>query len=362
MIIRRRRVDASDGGTEVVINVNKLSERLPQPVSLLYLRPSVSQRYVAFILEVGAESKKMLYIKDMGQMAVCEISFDGPESVHGYISKFEWGRSADNDAIYFVFDKDLLRPRTVYRYVLEEQRLFRLNRFRALNLARSRMKCIFDEKDSSCFVDIYRTKDDKHMIINSNNKTSSEAFLLEEAEEGFQRRLFCRRRRGLQYYLTHCNNQFYAISNLKAALGRCAYTEDAIMTDHSISLYRCDGITWDRDASTEEIGHPSRWTKIWPSNTSVPIQDKSTNPFNVDSNASAAVLAVEDVDFFRKLAVLYGRKRGIATIRYGSYDCHLLKILLKKNFHSKVDLETGEELDFMPELIEEIGKLVKIHS
>lgn len=304
--MKRRSVLAENGAKEVVINVNRLSERLPQPVSLLYLRPSLSQRFVAFTLEVGPDSRKVLFIKDMVQTAVCEITFDGVDSVGGFIHKFEWGPASAPHDIYLVFDKDSVRPCIVYRYSLEEERLFRPKRFRALNITVRRMQLIMEESDLSCFVDVYRTKDDVYMIINSNNKNSSEAAVVTPKQLHCPKLVFSPRERGLQYFLTHCNNNFYVVSNL-GKVGAEIETAD------SMSLYKCHYVDW----AANHLCRPEHWVKVWPS--SKLSTDMHSDPFGVATVAefvkTAMLMTVEDIDFFKNVAVLYGRKRGMATIR-----------------------------------------------
>jgi hypothetical protein len=186
-VVRRRPSSAAGVGAgvgagageagHVVVDVNKLSERLPQPVSLVYLRPSLSERYVAFLLQSGPQGGRRLFVKDMALSALCEVSFGDTPPV-GNIHKFEWGcpapapaqaetdpQATQGEELYLLFDSDHVRPDLVYRYTLDLERMFKKNRFRSINVPRRRLLLLYGERDPACFVDVYRTKDDRCMLL-----------------------------------------------------------------------------------------------------------------------------------------------------------------------------------------------------
>lgn len=302
----------------------------------------MSQRFIGFILEAGEESKKVFYVKDMSRSAVCEISFEGPDSVDGFISSFEWGTSDASDVLYVVFDEDHVRPSMVYRYDLEVDRLFRRDRFRALNITGRKLQLILRDPNPACFVNVYRTKDDKLMIINSNTKTSSEAIVMlpSSSVTGETRswQVFTRRVPGLQYYITHCNGHFYVMSNYETFTETNGKNgnDSIVKIGNDMRLFRC---RHSQRARGGDYCHPSTWELVWPlaqeqELSGINFSLKGDNPFGLPREESGhgdvdrSAMSVEDIDFSEHSAVLYGHRRGVSTIWYENLAFTVIPFLI----------------------------------
>ena len=300
--------------------MNFLSERLPHPVSLGYLRPNLSERFVGFIILTGEENKKRLYIRDMKLKAMCEIAFDGDDFLHQYINKFEWGCQNHEDDIFLLFDQDSVRPCFLYRYSLDPERLFRKGRIRVMSVPKRKMEEVFIEEDPASFVDVYRSKDSKYIMISSNTKICSTVFVvspLRNSDGKTKLHMFCTKEDGLQLYVTHTSNYFYMVSNLRQSTvprGTVASESEPKSNElhQFMSLFRCKGNLLHL-GSNSPVTVTSDWDPVWPSAQKSNNVDDILNPFGLDGICD---LSVEDIDFFSDSAVLYGRRNGVPTLWY----------------------------------------------
>src|SRR5690606_34057015 len=72
---------------------------------------------------------------------------------------------------------------------------------------------VFEEKDETFSTFIYRSKSRKYLIIGSESTLTSEYRILEADSPDREFRVFSPREQGLEYSISHYQNQFYILTN-----------------------------------------------------------------------------------------------------------------------------------------------------
>jgi hypothetical protein len=293
---------------ETVVDLGALSRFLPNPLNLLFLRPSMDQRYVAFILEAGEENRKILYVKDFLEDICCQINLP-PES--GNVCAFEWGCATDSklqaQLLFIVTDFDYIRPQSVYLLdvsrvplIRERCHLPQMWRYSTAYVTAADFNLVFREADPAFFVSVSRSPDNKYIIVHSHSKMSSEALIIDETKSSRRLKLFRKRMPNVRYFLSHYKDSFYISSNA------------SVDGSADLKLYSCKPkesalVSLDESA---EISNGSDWIRVWPLNLPQPPAGAvALNASNINGD-----FYVEDMDFAGKKAVLYGRRNGSSSI------------------------------------------------
>jgi oligopeptidase B len=75
---------------------------------------------------------------------------------------------------------------------------------------------VWEQKDESFYSQVYRTKDDKYLIIHTQSTVSSEAWFAEASDPKLQFRVFLPRERDHEYQVEHANGQWIVRTNYHA--------------------------------------------------------------------------------------------------------------------------------------------------
>jgi oligopeptidase B len=75
---------------------------------------------------------------------------------------------------------------------------------------------VWEQKDESFYSQVYRTKDDKYLVIHTQSTVSSEAWFADAADPKLQFHVFLPRERDHEYQVEHANGQWIVRTNYQA--------------------------------------------------------------------------------------------------------------------------------------------------
>ncbi len=108
----------------------------------------------------------------------------------------------DNKTVFYTVKDESLRPYKIYRHVL--------------GTPVSDDVEVYHEDDPTFTTYIFRTRSDKYLIIGSSATLSNEYRLLSADDPMGEFQVFYPRKRDLEYYISHFNNDFYILTNHEA--------------------------------------------------------------------------------------------------------------------------------------------------
>ncbi|PKY44579.1 hypothetical protein RhiirA4_356482 [Rhizophagus irregularis] len=230
---------------------------------------SPDHRKLAYLLEQEGEETGVLHFKNLNENS---IIYD--EKLKK-IFNFVWG--SNSKIIYYTITDEQLRPYKVYAHHIGSSPQDDI--------------LIYEEKDKSSFVDITVTKDKSFITLNSNGFSTSEVRLFDayhDFSKGFpELKLIEPRSIGLEYYVDHHDEFLYILTNADNARNFKLVRA---------SLEKCDKKNWE---------------------TIFTVKDSEK---------------IEDIDIFRKFAVLFAKREGLPIIlcyNFVSQDMHQIELPTK---------------------------------
>ena len=158
---------------------------------LAALKVSPDHRYLAYSVDFVGDELYTIHVKDTQTGEVLGVSI--PAASYSV----EWAN--DNRTFFYTVRDEARRPYRVYRHVL------------GTPYARDRL--IYEEADPAFFVSLYRSKSRKYLFIYLGSATTSEIRFLEADRSRDRFRVFRRRKKGVEYDVTHHGNTFYIHTN-----------------------------------------------------------------------------------------------------------------------------------------------------
>jgi oligopeptidase B len=186
-----RKKQSLDAEEEILFNVNDMAEGYNY-YNLAGISISPNNKYVSFGVDTISRRNYTIYIKDLesGQLFEEQI----PMTTGGAI----WAN--DNQSLYYTRkDEQTLRSNRIYRHVLGTDP--------------KNDELVYEEVDETFGCFIYKTKSKKYLIIGSYSTLSNEYRILEANRPNDKFRLFQPRIRGLEYSISHYNNNFFMLTN-----------------------------------------------------------------------------------------------------------------------------------------------------
>jgi oligopeptidase B len=281
---------------KVVLDQNVIYNDIPG-VTYFYIHKiklSYDQSTVLYLLDLSGEEKYDIGIREV----VTGREIDRIENVAILNAEF----SPSGKEIYYTVADSLKRPFKVMKHVLGENQGSDVE--------------IFEERDTSMFVDLSKTKDNKYVTINVNSKSTSEIHVI---DENGVFRLIQARINGTSYFLEHNKGTFYLVTNADDSTnfkvvrtrsdapgkenwidfipsGDKVRIEDLDMFEHHLCLYeKQNGIsrirTIDLTDKSEYIAEPPiQYSTISPGMNANPLAKKVyfsySNPLHDDQFAS----------------------------------------------------------------------------
>lgn len=190
-----RKKDSLDVPEEIMFDCNAMAEGKSY-FKLTGANVSDDNRYCAYATDTVSRREYTIQIKDL---ETGEIQSDAIEKTTG---KSVW--SADGKYLFYVKkDPQTLRAFQIYRH--------------EVGTNTSDDVLVYEEKDEQFSTHIGRSKSKKYLIITSESTLTSEYRLLESNRPTGEFRVFQERVRGVEYSVSHFENQFYIITNKDGA-------------------------------------------------------------------------------------------------------------------------------------------------
>lgn len=165
---------------------------------------SPDNKLLAYSIDTVSRRNYTLYFKDLetGELL--------PDEIPVTTGRIVWGN--DNRTVFYIQkNQQTLRAEKVLRHTLGTNT--------------SEDVEVFFEQDETFSVFIYKTKDQKFVVIGSESTLTSEYRILEADRPTGDFRLFQNRIRQLEYSIEHCLGQFYIRTNLDAQNFRLMRTD-----------------------------------------------------------------------------------------------------------------------------------------
>ena len=159
---------------------------------LVGLSVSPNNQYVSYGVDTTGRRQYKLLIKDLKSKKVFK------EEVWNTTGGSTWAN--DNKTLFYVLkDETTLRSEAVYKH--------------RLNTSPEMDELVYEEKDDTFGVGIYKTKSQKYLVISSYSTLTSEHKILNADNPDGNFKVFQPRIRGLEYSISHFEDSFYIVSN-----------------------------------------------------------------------------------------------------------------------------------------------------
>ena len=190
-----RRKETLEAPDELLFDCNKMAEGHSY-FKLVGISISPDNKKVAFGLDTLGRRQYTLHIKDLTTNEVL------PERIENTTGSSSWAN--DNKTLFYASkNEQTLRSENVYKHVL--------------NANPEKDTLVFHELDATFNVTVYKTKSRQFIIIASYSTLTNEFQILDANQPNSEFKLFQPRIIGLEYSISHFDNQFYILTNLDNA-------------------------------------------------------------------------------------------------------------------------------------------------
>jgi oligopeptidase B len=194
--IYARKKDSLTAAEEILFDCNKMAEGHSY-FQLRGVNISPDNRYAAFGVDTLSRRKYTLQVKDLVTGEVL------PFKINNTTGGSTWAN--DNMTLFYTRkDEVTLRSDKIYKHFIGEDP--------------QQDKLVFHEKDETFSTYVYKSKSKKFLIIGSESTLTSEYSILNADTPEGEFEVFQKRERGLEYGISHYNNEFYVLTNLDKAM------------------------------------------------------------------------------------------------------------------------------------------------
>ena len=281
---------------EIFLDVNQLAEGNSY-YSLGDLEFSQSQNIVAFSADSVGRRVYTIFFKDLKTQKIL------PQNIPQTTGEIVWAQ--DEETIFYTKqDPQTLRSHQVYRYNLHSQK----------------EECIFEEKDETFDVSVYKSLSEQFIYIQSSSTLTTEYRVLPANKPYESPKVFLKRKKGHKYYLDDGKDVFYILTN-----------------SNSCTNYRLDVTPLDR-------WNMNDWKTIFPHDEDIYIED-----FEVFSN----FIALEcRKDSLAQVLILDRKTHKISPLNIApqNSNCYVVEVDNNANYETDV-LRVSYESMTQPEII-----------
>ncbi len=245
--IYTRKKGSLNADEEVIIDVNELAQD-KEFFSVAGVDISPNNELAAYAFD---DESRRLWTVHFKNLVTGETYTDELKNTDGGVA---WAN--DNETVYYA-KKDTvdLRPGEIWKH--------------KLGTSQEEDELVYKEKDNTFYAEVYRSKSNEFLIIASTSTLTSEYQFLSANDPDGAWSIFQPRVRGLEYHISHFEDQFYIRTNLDA---------------QNFRLMRCNVASTDKE----------NWQEVIPHRPDV---------------------LLEGVDVFAKFLVLSERSSGLTGIR-----------------------------------------------
>ena len=193
--IYSRKKETLEANEEIMFDCNEMAKG-QKYFQLSGLSISMNNQYATFALDTVGNRIYTLQIKDLqtGKILADKLQNTSGEST--------WAN--DNKTIFYTKqDKQTLRSDKVYKHVLGADS--------------SKDELVYFEKDDTFYVSVSKEKSKKYIVIGSSSKVTTEFRILLADKPDSKFKVFQKRKRGVEYTISHYNDSFYIVTNADKA-------------------------------------------------------------------------------------------------------------------------------------------------
>ncbi|MGB0186121.1 MAG: S9 family peptidase [Flavobacteriaceae bacterium] len=193
--IYTRKKESLDADEELLFDCNEMAKGHSY-FRLVGLNVSPDNQRVAFGLDTIGRRQYTLYIKDLKTNSILD------DKVWNTTGGSTWAN--DNKTLFYTLKNETtLRSEAIYKH--------------KLGTDSSGDELVFEEKDDTFGVGIYKTKSRKYLVISSYSTLTTEYQILNANTPDDAFKVFQPRTRGLEYSIAHYDDSFYILSNADGA-------------------------------------------------------------------------------------------------------------------------------------------------
>ena len=153
---------------------------------------SEDNKWVTFGVDTVSRRQYTIQVKNLETGEIL------PEKIENTTGGTAW--ASDNKTFFYTKkDPQTLRSDKIYRHELTTE---------VKNDA-----LVFHEKDDTFYTFVYKEKSKKYLVIGSTSTLTSEYQILEANQPKNEFRIFSKRKRGLEYSISHYGDSFYVVTN-----------------------------------------------------------------------------------------------------------------------------------------------------
>ena len=186
-----RKKDTLKSKEQILFDCNVLAKG-HEFFNLSNFKISPNNKFIAFSTDTVSRRLYTIKIKNLETGKILEKSIDNSSG------SFAWAN--DNKTLFYT-NRDIktLRNDKIYRHTIGENS--------------NKDKLVFHEKDNTFYTSVSKSKSNKFIIISSYSTLTSEFQFLDASNPQEEFKLFNKRKRGLEYSVSHYGKDFYIITN-----------------------------------------------------------------------------------------------------------------------------------------------------
>jgi oligopeptidase B len=193
-----RRKGTKDAAEEILFNVNELAKG-HDFFEIGDIAVSPNSQLVAYAEDTVGRRQYVAKVMDLASHQVLDIALPNVEN------NIAW--AGDNKTFFYV-EKD---PETLLGFKVRSHRIDSANHADV-----NADPLVWEQKDTSYYTQIYRTKDEKFLIIHTQSTVSSEVWYADANATHIQFKLFLARERDHEYQVEHANGRWILRTNYQA--------------------------------------------------------------------------------------------------------------------------------------------------
>lgn len=214
-----RKKETLDASEQIMFNCNDMAEGFTF-FNLSGISISDDNKYACFGTDTVSRRQYTIQIKNLETNEILPVKIENTTGGSTWAS--------DNKTIFYSRKEEVtLRPDKIYKHKVGTEI--------------TKDKLVFHEKDETFDVSIYKSKSKKYLIITSGSTLTTEyrIVLAETPDKKFT--IFQKRKRGLEYSISHYNDTFYILTNKDKAT--------------NFKLMTCSEVATDKDSWVDLISH-----------------------------------------------------------------------------------------------------------
>lgn len=193
--IYSRKKETLTAPEEIMFDCNEMAKNHSY-FKLTGISVSEDNQWVSYGIDTVSRRQYTIYIKNLETGEILSEKIENTDGIAAWAN--------DNKTIFYtVKDVNTLRPYKVFRH--------------QINTNTANDEEVFNEKDDTFDVSVYKTKSGKFIIINSNSTLTTEYRILKADKPLSKFKVFQKRTRQLEYTIAHYNDYFYILTNKDGA-------------------------------------------------------------------------------------------------------------------------------------------------